>query len=415
MTHKKEIPSTNPGATVFEYLLKPIDDFLKKQDANLKRHHNQKLSYYAFIRLLIYFFVAEGKSFKLFIETKLNKGLLPAELNLTTVPYTTINEAFEHFSIRLFREVFQHILKTVPFRQLPELATLGTFYCIDGSLFPVINSMRWAEYTSKHQSLKLHLCFELNRMIAVEFLVSAANYSERQALFRMLKSGVTYIADRGYMSFQVCHQMIEEKAYFIFRVKAGLRYGVTETLQVGLPEKVQAIFSDVRDELIRYKNDKFKHTYRLVSFKVGSEAFFILTNRLELTTFQVIMLYAYRWKVELLFRFLKRTMNGIHLIKHEQHGVTIQFYVILIVALLQLYLKQSTSDLAHDGNNASSTGKNGSSTNHQKTDTSEHNFFDSIGENLNKYWKIGIHWLTALRSLFAEPFDRRAIEILNNN
>jgi hypothetical protein len=386
MTHKKEIPSTNPGATVFEYLLKPIDDFLKKQDADLKRHHNQKLSYYAFIRLLIYFFVAEGKSFKLFIETKLNKGLLPAELNLTTVPYTTINEAFEHFSIRLFREVFQHILKTVPFRQLPELATLGTFYCIDGSLFPVINSMRWAEYTSKHQSLKLHLCFELNRMIAVEFLVSAANYSERQALFRMLKSGVTYIADRGYMSFQVCHQMIEEKAYFIFRVKAGLRYGVTETLQVGLPEKVQAIFSDVRDELIRYKNDKFKHTYRLVSFKVGSEAFFILTNRLELTTFQVIMLYAYRWKVEL-----------------------------LIVALLQLYLKQSTADLAHDGNNSSSTGKNSSSTNHQKTDTSEHNFFDSIGENLNKYWKIGIHWLTALRSLFAEPFDRRAIEILNNN
>lgn len=398
---------------MFEHLLKPIDEYLKKQDGELKRHPNQKLSYYAFIRLLIYFFVAEGKSLKLFIETKLNKGLLPTELNLTPMPYTTVNEAFERFSVKLFREVFQHILKTVSFRQLPELAALGTLYCIDGSLFPVINSMLWAEYTSKHQALKLHLCFELNRMIAVEFLVSAANYSERRALFKMLKAGVTYIADRGYMSFQVCHQMIEENAYFIFRVRAGLRYGVTETLQVELPEKVQAVFSDVKDELIRYKNDKFKHTYRLVSFKVDSVAFYILTNRLDLTTFQIIMLYAYRWKVELLFRFLKRTLNGIHLIKHDQHGVTIQFYVILIVALLQLYLKQSTADLAHDGNNASSTGKDSSATGYHKTKASEDNFIDSIGKNLNKYWKIGIHWLTALRSLLAKPFDSRAMEILN--
>jgi len=52
------------------------------------------------------------------------------------------------------------------------------------------------------------------------------------------------------------------------------------------------------------------------------------------------MLYAYRWQIELMFRFLNRTMNGIHLIKQSQQGVTIQFYMILIVVLLELYLKQ---------------------------------------------------------------------------
>lgn len=34
--------------------------------------------------------------------------------------------------------------------------------------------------------------------------------------------------------------------------------------------------------------------YRLVSFHVGQEQYLILTNRLDLTTFQVILLYAYR-------------------------------------------------------------------------------------------------------------------------
>ena len=313
MTYTNETIHDNSVPTVFEQLLAPLDEFVQKQDAELPRHHNQKFGYYSFFRLLMYFFTSDEKSFKLFITTKLNKGLLPAALNLQSVPYSTANEAFERFSVNLFRNAFQHLLQTVPFKHIPELAALGTLYCIDGSLFPVINSMLWAEYTSKHQSLKLHLCFELNRMIATEFLVTAANFSERLALVKMLKPGITYIADRGYMAFEVCHKILEAEAHFVFRVKANLLYSVTKTLSPGLPEKVQSLFANVSDELIRYTNDEFKHIYRLICFSIGSETFYILTDRRDLTTYQVIMLYAYRWQIELLFRFLKRTMNGIHL------------------------------------------------------------------------------------------------------
>jgi len=41
-------------------------------------------------------------------------------------------------------------------------------------------------------------------------------------------------------------------------------------------------------------------------------------------------------------------------------------------------------------------------------------FFEMIGEKLKKYWKIGIHWLTALRNMLHLPFDARAIEILDS-
>ena len=460
--------------TVFDQLLEPVDDFVRNQDRELVRHPNQKFSYYDFFRLLMYFFVAEGKSLKLFIVTILNEGLLPPALKLRGVPYSTFGEAFERFPVRLFQAVFQHLLSTVTFRAIPELSALGRLYCIDGSLFPVISSMLWADYTSKHQALKLHLCFELNRMLPVEFLVTAANFSERKALLQMLTAGVTYIADRGYMSFTLCYQTVQANAHFVFRVKAGLRFKVTTVLPVQLPDAVQAIFANVSDELIRYTNDPFKQSYRLVCFCVAQETFHLLTDRRDLSTFQVIMLYAYRWQIELLFRFLKRTMNGIHLIKQDERGVTIQFYALLIVALLELRLKQKTADMDNANDDRSSakagpepraegvggkatpsaderqegvvadenvgpepavgvTDKERACATHAcqdsrvaashgavESDTETpiscgYTFIETIGKNLKKYWKIGIHWLTALKRLLEKPFDQRAVDILNSS
>jgi len=102
--------------------------------------------------------------------------------------------------------------------------------------------MLWAEYTAKSQALKLHLCFELNRMIPTAFLVTAATSSERKALLNMLEEGVTYIGDRGYMSFKLCYELIQRKAHFIFRVKKNLIYTVKETLVTQCPDTVLTVF-----------------------------------------------------------------------------------------------------------------------------------------------------------------------------
>jgi IS4 transposase len=158
--------------------------------------------------------------------------------------------------------------------------------------------------------------------------------------------------------------------------------------------------------------------YRLVRFRVAAESYYILTNRFELSTFQVMMLYAYRWQVELLFRFLKRTMNGLHLIKNTNRGVTIQFYALMITALLELHLKQQIMtqyDEDHDEisiDNDTRSEDDFSNSETRLSDTGQ--FFKIIGDKLKRYWKIGIHWLSALRSLLGRPFDKRAVEILGS-
>lgn len=95
---------------------------------------------------------------------------------------------------------------------------------------------------------------------------------------------------------------------------------VQTVLPVNVPDAVCPLFRDITDQIISCDNDPYRHVSRLVRFCVGGSEFFLLTDRRDLITFQVMLLYAYRWQVELIFRFLKRTMNGIHLINHSQEG-----------------------------------------------------------------------------------------------
>jgi hypothetical protein len=281
--------------------------------------------------------------------------------------------------------------------------------------------MLWAEYTSQHRAIRLHLCFELNRMIAVQFLVDTGKSNERQALLQMLEPDVTYIADRGYLSFPLLAAIVTGQAFFVFRAKANLVYTRMEKLPVNLPTTVQHLFHHVTDQRARLTNAKGHPIYRLVSFQVGRERYLILTNRLDLTTFQVILLYAYRWQVELIFRFLKRSLNGLHLLSHSKEGVTIHFYALLITALLELRLKQQCVDRCETSLSAYTPCRPefdqpviaGLMINPERlAGTRGNTFLATVGEKLHRYWKISKHWLVALRNYLARPFDQQVVTAL---
>jgi len=144
----------------------------------------------------------------------------------------------------------------------------------------------------------------------------------------------------------------------------------------------------------------------------------LLTDRQDLTTFQIILLYAYRWQVELLFRFLQRTLSRIHLIRHDPRGVTIQLYALMITALLELHLKQLV--LEQDESQAHQAGSKPPHPHAPQVPRTPRQsrlngveLVTGLNQKLQKYWKIGIHWLTALRNLLVCPFDEKAIGILS--
>jgi hypothetical protein len=409
--------SSEKDCTTFDALIQPLESSLAQHEHDHPPHHRETLHFKEFVRLLIYHFAKGCESGRQMLT---DVSTAEPELEMGEVKRSTFFDAFERFPVAWFTNLLSFLLAVVSWKAIPELAALGKLYCVDGSVFPAIASMLWAEYTSRHRSIRLHLCFELNRMIPAHFVIGTGKSNEKKALLQMLETGVTYIADRGYLSFPLLAVIAATEAFFVIRAKVNLVYTRVERLPVNLPDTVQHIFCHVTDQRVRLTNAQGRPVYRLLSFYVGQERYLILTNRLDLTTFQLILLYAYRWQVELIFRFLKRSMNGLHLLSHSKQGVPIHFYALLMTALLELRLKQQCVECYET---LSATGTPLIQT-HQPTigglmiDPEQlagargNTFLATVGKKLNRYWKIGKHWLVAFRNFLARPFDYQVVMVL---
>jgi hypothetical protein len=408
--------NSEKDCTTFDVLLQPLESSLAQHERDHPPHHRETLHFKEFVQLLVYHFSKGCESGRQLLTDTLTAA---PELGLPEVKRSTFFDAFQRFPIAWFANLLSFVLAAVTWKAIPELEALGKLYCVDGSVFPAVATMLWAEYTSQHKAIRLHLCLELNRMIAVQFLVDTGNSNEKKALLQMLEKGVTYIADRGYYSFPLLAAIATAQAFFLFRAKINLVYTPVEWLSVNLPSTVRHLFRHVTDQRIRLTNAEGRPIYRLVSFYVGQERYLILTNRLDLTTFQVILLYAYRWQVELIFRFLKRSLNGLHLLSHSKAGVTIHFYALLIAALLELRLKQQCVDLWETSstftshNEVNQVAIAGLMIDPQRLAGARgHTFLATVGEKLHRYWKISRHWLVALRNFLARPFDWQVVMAL---
>ena len=134
--------------------------------------------------------------------TQIRTSDIAQALNLVNASNSSYTEAFYRYNSKLFREIFIQLLSCLSFISIPGLDQLGLFMLVDGSIFPAVKSMTWASYKKTANALKLHLAFNLNKMIPAEFITADANYSERKFLKDILKEGITYICDRGYMGFK---------------------------------------------------------------------------------------------------------------------------------------------------------------------------------------------------------------------
>jgi hypothetical protein len=185
--------------TTFDKILQPLKAPLQAIEAGRNVHHREVLSFPAFVRLLVYYLTTALGSGRQLLTATLSAA---PQLGLTAVKHATFFDAFQRFPVEWFVTLLGALLASVVWKAIPELEALGKLYCVDGSLFPALATMLWAEYQSRCNTVRLHLVFELNRMVAVQFIVDQGNSNEKSALRQMLEAGVTYILDRGYVSFR---------------------------------------------------------------------------------------------------------------------------------------------------------------------------------------------------------------------
>ena len=215
-----DVKQSEVAPTVFKTILDPLLPLLEAQCATLKGDATlYTLSLAPFVINLVFAVLNNIKSISLLV-TEIDTSVVARELALTKASKSMYSEAFVRYRAATFRSLFHCLLEQLNFLGIPELQLLGRLVCVDGSIIPAIKTMSWATYKKSANALKVHVAFELNRMIPVQIISTDANTSERKILAQFLEAGVTYIADRGYLSFQMLQQILAKKAFFILRMKS---------------------------------------------------------------------------------------------------------------------------------------------------------------------------------------------------
>ena len=123
------------------------------------------------------------------------------------------------------------------------------------------------------------------------------------------------------------------------------------------------------------------------------------------------MLYAYRWQIELFFKFIKRTLNGIHLFSTSENGAQIHFLIVLITAILQIKLKQDCivkmKQMQKNEQNQNNSINNNSTEKYSGFDPSQ--WIQNIAEIFSKGFKISSDWLFYYKNYIAQNIDYQII------
>ena len=398
---------------LFLQLLSPLSKFHEQESEQVDSQSGSRtFAYSDFVKNLIYGTSTKIESFrKLVLDLSSNPNV--EKLGLKPVAFSTFKDGFSRFNYLYINKLYTFLLSQIDFQQVPDLKNLGLFKLVDGSLFPTLCSVEWASYKKHKKAIRLHLSFCLNSLLPSEFLIAKGNSCERSFLKSIVEFAHTYIADRGYFSFDLANFIDNSRAYFIFRLKENFIFENILSLDIDSGEALMPLcFNQIRDEIVFFVNDPYKKIYRIVRFTVLTSHFTICTNRFDLNTLQIIMLYAYRWQIELFFKFIKRTLNGIHLFSTSENGAQIHFLIVLITALLQIKLKQDCIRKMSACNTQNGQKKDSLTA---KIDVQQYSginpskWIESIAEIFQSGFKISSDWILYFKNFIAQVVDYQII------
>jgi Domain of unknown function (DUF4372)/Transposase DDE domain len=102
----------------------------------------------------------------------------------------------------------------------------GTVYVLDSTTIELcLNLFPWACVHKERSTIKLHLGLDLRGNIPAFFHLSDGKMSDVSYLDLLtFEPGAYYVMDRGYLDFKRLFRIHEAKAFFVTRIKKGIRW-----------------------------------------------------------------------------------------------------------------------------------------------------------------------------------------------
>ncbi len=153
--------------------------------------------------------------------------------------------------------------------------------------------------------------------------------------------------DKAYVDFRRLFIIHQSKAFFVTRAKDNFNF---KRICSCKPDKLKGIICDQTVKLKGYKSWKLypENLRRIKYFDTEQQRTFVfITNNFTQDASDIAMLYKYRWKVELFFRWIKQHLKIKSFWGTSINAVKTQVYIAVItytlVAILKSKLKLNRS------------------------------------------------------------------------
>lgn len=342
-------------------LFKPLTGLLDRFRA-LHPHHNRLLFYDDYIVLLLLYYFNPVMSSLRALQQASDFSSIQKKLGIRHCSLGSLSEAaqvFDHAPLRgLFAQLFEQLL-ALPGQALPRPGSVPDMLrllAVDGTLWSFLPRMaRWfwaaGPRSGPPPGFKALVQFDLLKGAPAAAAVASGYPSEKRALEKLLQACCLYVCDRGFCDFDLFQAILNAGSSFVCRLTGAIVAHVRETRALSVAAQKAGVTSDclvdvgsaphagklrqpLREVRARVRLHPSHNLNAPRQAEVEVVELRLLTDRLDLSAEDVVLLYRYRWHVEIFFRWLKCTLGCKHFLSHCQNGFELQFYAALIAGLL---------------------------------------------------------------------------------
>lgn len=257
---------------------------------------------------------------------------------------STLAQANERRDYRIFMDTALSMIASARL-ELPIDADLKRLkihaFAIDSTTIDLcLKLFPWAQFRRRKAGVKAHTMIDLRVGIPVFMRISHAKIADVSVLDQIaFQAGAFYVMDRGYVDFARFYRIHLTGAFFITRSKRRMDCRVRRRLAVEPGGPIRY------DQLIRLRGPKSRRLYpdtlrriRYIDPDTGKRLTF-LTNHLTLDALSVALLYRKRWKIELLFKWMKQHLHIKGFFGTTPNAVKTQLWIAVMVYVLVHRLK----------------------------------------------------------------------------
>ena len=246
-------------------------------------------------------------------------------------------QVFEMFAYEMIAEAQKSCIPDSDF----DLSIKGNVYAFDATVIDLcLNVFWWATFRRAKAAVKLHTLLDVKTSIPVFVYITPASVHDVHGLDELTyETGGYYIMDRGYTDFGRLSNIDKHEAFFVTRARNNLRFTRISSAKA---DKSKGIICDQQIMFEGfYSSQSYDKVLRRVKFYDAEQkrTFVFLSNNMTLPAVEIAMLYKYRWKIELFFKWIKQHLKIKSFWGTSANAVKTQIYIAIITYTLVIIIK----------------------------------------------------------------------------